>query len=311
MLADLASVQGLLKIAPIKIDNNICRCHYKLTVLFLVISTILVSLKQYVGDPIDCIINSGKSPIPTDTLDKYCWIHSTHTLPNGPGTEGSMPIPGLGTPKEDDQLVYHKYYQWVAFFLLFQAITFYLPHFTWKFWEAGRMKALLEDLHFSVVQTDVQKKAKHVLVEYLFTNVHQHQIYATAFFVCELLNAINVIAQIFMVDTFLGGEFTEYGANVMSQYALDPEDRTDPMSYVSELSISYIVTNATEVICSLFSGISQINKVLVHDVWSIRHYPEIRRPVYFTNQHSERKNFHLSLVLVHHLGHFDWHSLPR
>jgi hypothetical protein len=234
MLKDLDSLKGILKINPIKVDGNIFRCHYKLTVIFLALSATLISLKQYVGDPIDCIINAEKSPVTSDVLDQYCWIHSTHTLPNEPGmkTNGSRPIQGLGTPKEEEQLIYHKYYQWVGFFLIFQAIAFFLPHLIWKYREGGRMRSLLEDLHFSRVKTDVQENATHNLIDYLFVNVNQHQIYASSYFVCELLNAINILGQIFLVDAFLGGEFLEYGGNVVSQSTLDPEDRTDPMSYV-------------------------------------------------------------------------------
>ncbi|KZS08592.1 Innexin inx2 [Daphnia magna] len=234
MLPDLISLQGLFKIDPIKTDNNIFRCHYKLTVIFLALSATLVSLNQYVGDPIDCFINAEKSPFPNKVLDNYCWIHSTHTLPNQPGIkgEGSMPIPGLGTPKEGEKMIYHKYYQWVGFFLLFQAITFYLPRFFWKFWEAGRMKAIVEDLSSSIMPSDVEEQAKHNLVDYLLVNVNQHQAYAVSFFVCEVLNAINIVGEIFLVDKFLGGEFTEYGGNVLTQTGMNPEDRTDPMSYV-------------------------------------------------------------------------------
>jgi hypothetical protein len=41
-----------------------------------------------------------------------------------------------------------------------------------------------------------------------------HQFWALKFFFCECLNLINVIAQIFITDSFLGGEFTKYGTEV-------------------------------------------------------------------------------------------------
>lgn len=233
MLPDLMALKGIFKVETIRTDNNIFRCHYKLTVIILSVSATLISLKQYVGDPIDCFISGvkDKDPISGEVLDTYCWIHSTHTLPNQPPGQ-EMPIPGLGTPKEGEELRYHKYYQWVGFFLIFQAITFYLPRLFWKYWENGRMKVLVEDLHGAVMPNDVEKHAKSVLIDYLFTNLNQHRTYAFAFFFAELLTAINVVGEIFLVDTFLGGEFTEYGGNVVSQTGMDPEDRTDPMSYV-------------------------------------------------------------------------------
>jgi len=45
-------------------------------------------------------------------------------------------------------------------------------------------------------------------------NSYEHQNWAWKFFLCECLNFVNVIAQIFITDAFLGGEFTTYGTKV-------------------------------------------------------------------------------------------------
>lgn len=232
MLADLTPLKGLFKIEKVKIDNAIFRLHYKVTVLFLLTGAVIVTLSQYIGDPIDCFIDSNdKAPVSGKILDNFCWIHSTHTLPNQPATADS-PIQGLGTPKEGQELKYHMYYQWVAFFLMFQAITFSIPRFLWKFWENKKMTALVEDLSAPVVPHEVEIAAREKLVNWLYVNLNRNRSYAWVFFTCELLNAINIVGEIFMVDTFLGGEFTEYGGKVLQQISLDPENRTDPMSYV-------------------------------------------------------------------------------
>ena len=114
MLPDLSSLKSLFKLDPIKNDNDIFRLHYKATVLFLATFATLTSLKQYVGDPIDCFSDAvDKDKFPSQALDTYCWIHSTFTLPNNPGSlkNGAMPLPGMGTPKEEEPITYHKYYQ--------------------------------------------------------------------------------------------------------------------------------------------------------------------------------------------------------
>lgn len=232
MIGELSSLKGLFKVEKVKTDNAVFRLHYKVTVLFLVTGAVIVTLNQYVGDPIDCFVSDNdKATVSGKMLDNFCWIHSTHTLPNQPAT-AEMPIPGLGTPKEGQELKYHKYYQWVAFFLMFQAITFNLPRLIWKFWENKKMAALVEDLCLPVVPHDVEIAAREKLSNWLYVNLNRNQFYAWVFFACELLNAINIVGEIFFVDTFLGGEFTEYGGNVMQQIGLDPENRTDPMSYV-------------------------------------------------------------------------------
>ena len=70
---------------------------------------------HFKGDPIDCFIESSNNKKLTEgnMLDTYCWIHSTFTLPNNPGsvTNSAKPLPGLGAAKEGDLVKYHKYYQ--------------------------------------------------------------------------------------------------------------------------------------------------------------------------------------------------------
>lgn len=43
---------------------------------------------------------------------------------------------------------------------------------------------------------------------------------------------VNVIAQIFLTDAFLGGEFSKFGTQVLHFHNMEPEDRVDPMSRV-------------------------------------------------------------------------------
>ena len=50
------SVKGLLKLESICIDNNVFRLHYKATAIILIVASLLVTSRQYIGDPIDCIV---------------------------------------------------------------------------------------------------------------------------------------------------------------------------------------------------------------------------------------------------------------
>ena len=47
-----------------------------------------------------------------------------------------------------------------------------------------------------------------------------------------MLNFVNVIGQIFFIDTFLDGEFSTYGMRVFEYSGLEFEDRPDPMAVV-------------------------------------------------------------------------------
>lgn len=61
--------------------------------------------------------------IPEDTLNTYCWIHATYTVPAALWKVAGRQVayPGVANSKDTDGTVKHvKYYQWVAFMLFFQ-----------------------------------------------------------------------------------------------------------------------------------------------------------------------------------------------
>ena len=67
---------------------------------------------------------------------------------------------------------------------------------------------------------------------YFKEDLRSHGGYAINFFLCELLTLINVIAQIYITDRFLGYQFTTYGTEVIKMTTMDPEVRADPMNVV-------------------------------------------------------------------------------
>lgn len=225
------SVKGLLKIDSVCIDNNVFRLHYKATVIILVAFSLLVTSRQYIGDPIDCIVDD----VPLNIMDTYCWIYSTFTLPNRvSGRIGKDVVqPGIASHVDgEDEVKYHKYYQWVCFVLFFQAMFFYLPRYMWKTWEGGRIKMLVLDLNCPIISDECKNDRKKLLIDYFATNLHTQNFYAIRFFLCEFLNFVNVIAQIFFMDYFLDGEFSTYGSDVLRFTEMEPEDRADPMARV-------------------------------------------------------------------------------
>ena len=62
--------------------------------------------------------------------------------------------------------------------------------------------------------------------------VNTHNFWAAKMIFCELLTFINVLANIYFIDLFLGGEFSTYGLEVVNYVEDDPQNRIDPMSRV-------------------------------------------------------------------------------
>lgn len=59
MLELLQPLKSLLSRDPVLIDNIVFRLHCRVTVLILLTCSILISAKQYVGEPISCITDAS------------------------------------------------------------------------------------------------------------------------------------------------------------------------------------------------------------------------------------------------------------
>ena len=105
-------------------DGVIDRLNHRYTISTLVIFSIVVSTKQFVGDRISCWIPAHFHGTWGAYAHSYCWTKNTYYLP----FDEYIP--------KDDEHYDHKqtitYYQWVPLILLFQALLFYLPCMLWR-----------------------------------------------------------------------------------------------------------------------------------------------------------------------------------
>ncbi|XP_039296232.1 innexin inx3 [Nilaparvata lugens] len=237
VFAIASSVSSFIKLRYVMdkavIDNMVFRLHYRTTSAILFVSCVLVTANNLIGEPISCITDRS---IPTYVINTYCWITHTFTLPyhiNKPqGTH--VAHPGVAPYVEgEDETRFHSYYQWVPFMLFFQGVLFYVPHWMWKNWEEGKMRMLTDGLRGAIVgPKETRQERQSRIVQYFIDTLHMHNVYATGYFICEALNFINVIVNMFFIDSFLGGAFLTYGIDVIKFMSQNQENRTDPMVLV-------------------------------------------------------------------------------
>lgn len=206
---------------PAKVTNDslLFRLHYKVTFAILVGCSAMVTMRQYFGDPIDCIVQ-GVSP---NVMDTYCWFSSTFTVPsNRQGRVGRDIVrPGLGNAVPNvDEITYHKYYQWVSLVLAFQAFLFYVPRFWWKIIENGRIRMLSQTFISPIAEEEAKNKQIEILVKYFYERFNHQKSYVFHYVFCEFLNLVNVVGQMFFMNYFLNGEFLSYGFDVFSDNSL-------------------------------------------------------------------------------------------
>lgn len=119
MLDIFRGLKNFIKVSHVHIDSSVFRLHYSITVMILLAFSLIVTTRQYVGNPIDCI---HAKEIPEEVINTYCWIHSTYTIPSAfmKTTGVEVAHPGIDKSKPDGEKRYVKYYQWVCFCLFFQ-----------------------------------------------------------------------------------------------------------------------------------------------------------------------------------------------
>jgi hypothetical protein len=60
----------------------------------------------------------------------------------------------------------------------------------------------------------LQPRMQRALARYLVRTLNTHTAWAVRLYLSELLLLVNVIGNIYFIDTFLGGEFSTYGLQV-------------------------------------------------------------------------------------------------
>jgi len=226
----LMPVVGLIKVryrTKADIDDFIFKLHYRTTATILFICCILVTANDLIGKTIDCI--SGD--IPGNVINTYCWIMATFSVPaRGDQVVGrDNAYQGVEPHADGDERVIHAYYQWVPFVLFLQGLLFYIPHWLWKTLEDRKLNKITDGLRGRTLNLEDRQGKCDMLVTYAVDTFHSHNFYALKFFICDALNLVNVIGQMFLLNKFLGGVFMTYGTEVLRWSESEPGQRTDPM----------------------------------------------------------------------------------
>uniref|UniRef100_A0A182QUM8 Innexin n=1 Tax=Anopheles farauti TaxID=69004 RepID=A0A182QUM8_9DIPT len=215
----------------VTIDNLAFKFHYRATFIILLVCTLLVTSRQYIGEHIRCITGGS---IPEHVINTFCFFTTTFTVIRHYNEtllhDGLLPHPGVGPMYTEDPVKHHAYYQWVPFILFLQALTFYGPHLLWRMSEGGRLKNLVDGLHMAHLSKHYEAKtnlsfgpkctllsqdtvdAKLRTVKREFSNhLLVHRNWATRYIFYEVLNVLNCILQIVFTNQFLGGNFRNLG----------------------------------------------------------------------------------------------------
>lgn len=102
-------------------------------------------------------------------------------------------------------------------------------HFFWKSCESKLLRTLTDDLRDPLFKKEEKADKANDVVLYLERHRFMHRKYYYYFTLFEVANFVNVVAQIYVVDQFLGGFFTTYGMDVIHYAQMEQDERFDPM----------------------------------------------------------------------------------
>ncbi|XP_050296267.1 innexin inx7-like isoform X2 [Anthonomus grandis grandis] len=232
------------------IDNWVFKLHYRITFTIFMVSTILVCSRQYIGEHIHCMTDKGS--IPPHVMNTFCFFTSTFTMVKDLNAEHLddefIPHPGVGPMgvNSKEEVKRHAYYQWVPFVLFGQGIMFVITHQLWKKLEGGRIKYLVDGLQLAAfslqdknikvsnrcIPTKQERDEKIKTIRKAFIErIYISGSWSINLMICEALNLLNVICQIYITNTFLNGQFLHLGADVVNQgleSSVDPLDEVFP-----------------------------------------------------------------------------------
>lgn len=113
---------------------------------------------------------------------------------------------------------------------MFKTVFSYFGRYLWQICEDHHIKMLVVELNSAPINKALRTNHKTLLVEYFNEHLHEHTLYMFQYILCELLNLVNVIGQIYLLTLFLGNRFIEYGLDVLGYSGLGEEMRVDPMA---------------------------------------------------------------------------------
>lgn len=218
----------IFDVGELSVDNLVFKLHRIVTVVLLLSFSVVASLAQYVGDPIECI--KRDKDIDTKLVDTYCWIHGTYTkrpyeAGDLKGRDSRDHLDFAKCDPKSQDCWHHAYYQFVVMVLVLQAACFYFPWFFWSLCEEERVKSMVSGLDkkslvrgmhspqaFEDPKSDMGKKVS-TLINGWTSSMGSNDNWAVKFYIAEVLNLANAIAQFFFTDFFLSGHFKSVGFN--------------------------------------------------------------------------------------------------
>ena len=227
-------------------DDMVDRLSHRWTSAILVLLAMFVTTATFVGEPIACWCPKHFADSWRDYANKYCWVRNTYYLPF------DNDIPSAGFNKRRNPIIY---YQWVPIILMVQALLFYLPIGTWRYFNNKTGIEVNDIVETAERYQNHKDTARRKKVMYFLTNQMNRYLgvgtppsrgilkecrlslsWILAKFCCfccgkrlgnymtglymftKVIFLVNVIGQIYLLHVMLGQDFRTYGVDYVKSF---------------------------------------------------------------------------------------------
>ena len=105
----------------------------------------------------------------------------------------------------------------------FQGLVFCLPYLLWKSWENNKLDSILRGCPAAVMDVEMRSQKIENLYQYFKESLNQHNLYAIKYFICELLNSLNIIFNIVGLNILFDNRFISLGRDLQKDtYGIFP-----------------------------------------------------------------------------------------
>ncbi|CAM4866003.1 unnamed protein product [Rotaria socialis] len=234
-------LDAIAKVRQFKFHNDddlYDRLSRRFSVVLLMLFTVVVSTKQYVGDPIACFAPAQFTGSHVEYANYICWISNTYYVP----FESTLPS------RHDERPKHIAYYQWIPFILLLMSVLFYIPSVLWHALATKTgfdIANLVKTLHsMEQLNPDIRDRTLRYIAKHIDRALEIQREMGTGFFsqfkrlmrrhcpvfiigraqgnyltfvylFVKLLYIANVIGQLFLLNIFMGSNYHGYGIEVL------------------------------------------------------------------------------------------------
>merc|ERR1711953_216925 len=222
-------------------DNFLFKLHHQANFAIILFGVVFIFGLNYLdGKAIQCF---GGKDVPTGPFhEQYCGLHGSGHVPEllRPDAGGLQCVADQAdvSGKEDER--HTRYYLWVPFVLVLCLAVIKAPRVLWKeVCERGMIAG-------AVGGEDGQPAEK---IAERFRKLRRKAIrFHWAFFFCEVLNIVSVIACFTILDTLFGGNFMDYGSKYSAYTSSENKaDDVNPLCnlFPSVVSCTLLIGGAT------------------------------------------------------------------